>query len=85
MTNDYFTVTNYHLSVAHQHGSKVAKHQRDEGRTEPYTEEELFEEFPEDEIVFLVTGEKIHDVDESYLVIDAFSEGYFYEEGWDSD
>lgn len=84
MTTDYFTITNYHLNVARLHGEKVAQHQQDEGRTEPWVEEELWEEFPDDEIVFLVTGEKIHDVDESYLIIDAFSEGYFYHEGWET-
>lgn len=82
MTNDYFTITNYHLNVALKHGEHVAKAQIDEGRTDPLTDEELWDTFPQDDIVFLVTGEKIHDVDESYLVLDAFEEGYFYYAGW---
>lgn len=84
MTNDYFQVMNYHLEVARLHGEKVATHQIAEGRTEPLTDEELWDEFPQYDIVFLVTGEKMHDVDEGYLILDAFEEGYFYHEGWDN-
>lgn len=82
MVNEYFSITNYHLNVALAHGQKLAKAQQDAGHTEPLTDEELWEEYPQDEIVFLVTGEKMHDVDEHYLILDAFEEGYFYHEGW---
>lgn len=80
MVNEYFTVTNYHLNIAKQYGEKVAQHQREEGHTEA---DEPWLEHSQDEIIFLVTGEKEHDVDESYLIIDAFEEGYYREEGWE--
>jgi len=83
MTNDYFTVTNYHLNLAKRYGEQTAKIQIERGHTEPLTEPELWDEHAPDELVFYVTGEKMHDVDESYLVLDAFAEGYFYYDGWE--
>lgn len=83
MVNEFFTVTNYHLNIAKLHGEKIARHQQADGRTEPLSEEELLNEYPEDELIMLVTGEKEHDVDEAYLIVDAFEEGYYREDGWE--
>lgn len=82
MVNETFIVTNYHLNIATKHGEKLAQHQQAEGHTEPLSEEELHASL-DDSIVFLVTGEKEHDVDESYLIIDAFEEGYYREGNWE--
>jgi len=82
LVNEFFTVTNYHLNIAKMHGEKLAQHHQAENHSEPLGEEELHASL-EDSIVFLVTGEKEHDVDESYLIIDAFEEGYYREENWE--
>lgn len=82
MSNDYFTVTNYHLDLAKKHGENLAKLQIGLGHTEPLTAEELWDEHPEDELVYQVTGEKMHDVEESALITDSFEEGYFYYGEW---
>lgn len=84
MTNDYFTVTNYHLNIAMTYGEQTAKNQIERGHDEPLTEPELWTEHEPDELVFSVTGEKIHDVEESYLILDAFEEGYYYYDGWEN-
>lgn len=77
-------VTNYHLNVAAKFGDTVARTHHGTGR-EPMTDAELYEQHPIDELVFAVTGEKVHDVPEHYLILDAFEEGYFYSDIWEAD
>lgn len=84
MSNDFFVVTNYHLNIAEKHGQSVAQAQIDAGYTEPLTDEELWDNHPQEDIVFLVTGEKMHDVDEGYLILDSFEDGYFRYGGWEN-
>ncbi len=81
-TTDDVDVTNYHLNAAERHGQKIAASHKDKG-IEPLTDEELWVEHPQEDIVFLITGAKIHEVPENYLILDSFEEGYFYWEGWD--
>lgn len=81
--DDEFIVTNKHLNLAMQYGEATAKIQREHGHTAPLTDEELWEEHPQEDIVFMVTGEKLHDVAEYYVILDSFEEGYFYYDGWE--
>lgn len=81
-TLDDIDVTNYHLNAAERYGQKVAA-QHKEKHGEPVTDEELWAEFPQEDVVYLIMGAKEHEVPEHYLVLDAFEEGYFYSEVWD--
>lgn len=74
-------VTNYHLQIAKTYGESIAKAHVLAGK-EPVTEEELWDEFEQDDIVWVVTGEKPHDVPEHFLILDSFEEGYYYADDW---
>lgn len=83
-TMDDVEVTTHHLDAAERYGQKIAATHK-ERVGEPVTDEELWDEHSEGDVVFHITGAKMHDVPEYYLVLDSFETGYFYWEGWDAD
>ncbi len=82
INNDDVDVTNNHLDAAERYGQRVAAKHHEHG-SDPVTDEELWDEYPPEDVVFLITGAKVHDVPEHYLILDSFEEGYFYSEVWD--
>lgn len=87
MTNDNeVEVTNVHLVVARKYGESIAAvHKNVLEKDGAVTEDELFEEHSEADVVWIVAGEKLHNVPEYYLIIEEFEDGYFYSDVWDND